>query len=337
MPQERSDLDKELADLKREVIEGRNLVIKTDNLLKNLHAELKMVGKRQEDFQKRQWLSSAVAYVLFAVICLVGAIAVSSARVSAVGAERDRQEKTIAELTQKLEAQIARQATADGAAKQASEIFRMMTQLPGDQRLQGIDALAKLDQAQLSELERQALATQAELLRKEIGQAAFERGKTAFRRNDMNGVVTDLTRFLAMNPVNAEALDASFFLGVAHNQLKQHAEAVPLLARFVTEDKRSKSRDYGMLLLAQSYEQTGQPEKAMEVARDALATYPNSEFTPLLKNRLSSAKRTLGGESAAAVAPTPAAPPRAAPAAPSAPAPAAPAVSPAAAAPAPAR
>ena len=62
------DLDKELTDIRREVIESRNLVIKTDNLLKSLHAEVKVVGKRQDEFQKHQWLSSAAAYLAFALI-----------------------------------------------------------------------------------------------------------------------------------------------------------------------------------------------------------------------------------------------------------------------------
>ena len=44
-----TETDKGLDDIRREVIESRNLVIKTDNLLKNLHAELKVVGKRQEE------------------------------------------------------------------------------------------------------------------------------------------------------------------------------------------------------------------------------------------------------------------------------------------------
>ena len=68
MPEQpKTDVEKELADLRREIVEARNLVIKSDNLLKNLHAEVKAVGKRHEDLQKRQWLSSAVAYVLFAM------------------------------------------------------------------------------------------------------------------------------------------------------------------------------------------------------------------------------------------------------------------------------
>src|SRR5688572_12802742 len=95
--------DDGLDDIRREVIESRNLVIKTDNLLKNLHAELKVVGKRQEDFAKRQWISSAVTYVGFLALCIAGAVLISNARVSAMREDREKLEKQAAELTSQVD------------------------------------------------------------------------------------------------------------------------------------------------------------------------------------------------------------------------------------------
>jgi tetratricopeptide (TPR) repeat protein len=307
MPTDKNEVEKELGEIRKEVIESRNLVIKTDNLLKNLHAELKLVGKRQEDFQKQRLLSSAVAYVLFAALCVAGAIMVSSASSASNSKERGRLEKQAADLTATFEKQKADAAAVLAAQRAASDVYRQMTTLPGDQRLQGIDALLKLDQTRLSPLERQSLADKAEQLRKEIGQAAFERGKNAFYRNDMNGAQSELARFIAMNPAEADLLDASYFLGVAYNQLRKHEQAVPLLARFVTGARRAKNRDYAMLLLAHSYEQSGQLDKAADTVRDALGTYPNSAFAPQLRGRLATVKRMMAGETAApgAAAPAP--------------------------------
>ncbi|MFB1479117.1 tol-pal system YbgF family protein [Corallococcus sp. RDP092CA] len=320
--QPKTDLEKELAELRREVIESRNLVIKTDNLLKNLHAEVKAVGKRHEDFQKRQWLSSAVAYALFTVLAVGGAVLVNSARSSSNTNERERLEKQVADLSTQLEKQRADTTAHLTSQRAANEVYKMMTTLPGDERLKGIDALVKLDTSKLSSLERQALNDRAAILRRETGDAAFERGKLAFRRNEMSAVVAELSRFLAMNPAEAEALDASFFLGTAYNQLRQHDKAVPLLARFVEGDKKSKTRDYAMLLLAQSYQETGAFDKAADTVRDALATYPATQYLAQFRGRLSSAKRAAaGGADAAAVpAAAPAAAPQAAPAVQTAPA-----------------
>ncbi|WP_223646424.1 tol-pal system YbgF family protein [Corallococcus sp. EGB] len=314
--QPKTDVEKELSELRREVIESRNLVIKTDNLLKNLHAEVKAVGKRHEDFQKRQWLSSAVAYALFAVLTVGGAVLVNSARSSSNTNERERLEKQVADLSSQLEKQRADSTAHLTAQRAANEVYKMMTTLPGDERLKGIDALVKLDTSKLSSLERQALNDRAAILRRETGDAALERGKIAFRKNEMPAVVENLSRFLAMNPQESDALDASFFLGTAYNQLRQHEKAVPLLARFVEGDKKSKTRDYAMLLLAQSYQETGAFDKAADTVRDALATYPATQYLSQFRGRLNSAKRAAAGgtEAAAVPAAAPAAAPQAAPA-----------------------
>src|SRR4051812_38069888 len=166
MSQEKNEVEKELGEIRKEVIESRNLVIKTDNLLKNLHAELKMVGKRQEDFQKRQWISSAVAYALFTLLCISGAVWVGAARSSASSAERERLQKAVTELTEKVDKMKAEETASANSSRSATEVYRLMTNLPGDERLKGIDALVKLDSARLSPLEKQALNDRAEILRK---------------------------------------------------------------------------------------------------------------------------------------------------------------------------
>ncbi len=304
MPEQpKSDMEKELADLRREIIEARNLVIKSDNLLKNLHAEVKAVGKRHEDFQKRQWLSSAVAYVLFAVIAVGAALMITSARSSSAIGERERLEKMVADLTTQLDKQRTEMATHQTAQRAAGEVYKMMTNLPGDERLKGIDALVKLDTSRLSTLERQALNDRATALRREAGDSAFERGKIAFRKNEMETVISEMERFLAMNPPQDQALDASFFLGTAYNQSRKHDKAVPLLARFIEGDKASKTRDYAMLLLAQSYQEVGQFDKALETARDAAGTYPNSQYQPQFRGRIATVKRAMNPAAESASAP----------------------------------
>ena len=288
------DLERELADIRREVIEGRNLIIRTDNLLKTLHSEVKAFGVRQKEFERKQRTSSAAAYALFALLAGAAALLVSGARASLARGERDRAVAELKALTETVEKERSEQGAVAAARKSAAEAYRMMTDLPGDRRAEGLAALAKVDQRRLDALERQALADRAAALRRELGQAAFERGRAAFRRNDWGPAVDELTRFLAMQPPEQEQLDASFLLGSALMQQRKYLAAVPPLQRFVENDKRSKNREWAMALLAQAHEQTGHPELAAAVAREALGTYPASQFSPMLRARLASAKRAMG-------------------------------------------
>ncbi len=278
--------DKALEEIRREVIEGRNLVIKTDNQLKTLHAELKLVGKRQEDFQRRQWISSAVAYAVFAALCVAGAIAISNARTASAGADRERLEKQVKELAAQIDQLKLADTTQAANERTGAEVYRMMANGVGDERLKGIDALARVDQAKLSPFIRQVLADRAVLLRKEVGASFLERGKVAFRRQDYPSVVTELTRFMAMNPVDEDAIDASYYLGNSLIQVRKSEDAIPFLQRYIAGDKRAKNRDYAMLMLVQALDATGQRDKAVEVAHEAVNTYPNSDFLNAFKNRL---------------------------------------------------
>ena len=291
----RMDVDRELAEIRKEVIESRNLVIKTDNLLKSLHAEVKGVGKRQEDFERRQWFSSAGAYTLFVVVVVAASLVVAAVRGSAAKSEKARLQKSIDELTAKLEKENGERQLVQSASRSAADAYRQMTTAQGDDRLKGADALAKVDVSRLSPLERQAATDRANEARKEIGQESLERGKAAFRKSDMKTATRELGRFLAMSPPDDEAVEASYYLGVAYNLSKRYDEAVPLLARFVAEDKKAKSRDYAMLLLAHSYEQTGELDKAAQTVREALSAYPHSDFGNQFRTRLHAILRAAAG------------------------------------------
>lgn len=300
-----NEIDKALEEIRREVIEGRNLVIKTDNLLKNLHAELKTVAKRQDDFQRKQWISSGVAYVAFVALCVAAAIAVTKTASAGGEAERERLEKQVADLGAKLEAERAT-ASAEAASERAAfDVYKMMTTLAGDDRLKGVDALARVDLTKVSSFAKQVLQDRAQLLRKEVGAGALERGRTAFRRQEWANAVSELTRFLALGPADDDAVEASYYLGNALVQQRKNEDAIPHLTRFVQGDRHAKNRDYAMLLLAQAHDAANQHDKAVEVAREALSQYPSSEFAQGLRNRTQrrSATGSGGGDGASDAGP----------------------------------
>src|SRR5919108_5460603 len=95
--------DRDLDALRREIIESRNLVIKTDNLLKNLHAELKQMGRKQELFEKRHMTTSVAAYVLFATIATIGAFAFARSEIRGAREEAVANEARANQLTKEVE------------------------------------------------------------------------------------------------------------------------------------------------------------------------------------------------------------------------------------------
>ncbi len=316
------DQAKALDEIRREVIEARNMTIKTDNALKTLLAELKLVAAHQEEFQKKSWVSSGAAYIAFALLCGAGAFALSGARAAAVQADRERLEKQLQEANAQTDKLKAEATTMAAAERSASEVWRMMTNLPGDERLKGIDALARIDQQKLSPFLRAALAERAAALKREIGATLFDKGTLAFKKQDWPGTIDWLNRFMAMSPTPEEAQEAHYDLGNAYFQTKKFEEAVKHLSRFVESDKKAKNRDFAMMQLMQSYDMVGSKDKALETAREALQTYPASDFRQSFYFRIQRAAAPQAAPPAPAAPATPAQPAPAPAPAPPPPAPA---------------
>lgn len=281
-----ADLNKQLDEIRREVIESRNMTIKTDNALKTLHAELKVVSAQQDAFQKRTWFSTGAAYVLFAGLCVAGVVVISNTRAASANAERDRLERQVSELNETITRLRGEAAAAAAAEQSAAQVYKQMTTLPGEERLKGIDALGKLDQTKFSAFARLVLQDRALLLRKEVGSAVLEKGKAAFRRQDWSETITHLTRFLSMDPVPEDALEASFYLGNAYFQSRKFEDAIKPLQRYVEGDRRAKTRDFALLMLMQSYDMTGNREQAVATAREGVNAHPGSDFRNQFAGRL---------------------------------------------------
>src|SRR5687768_15282655 len=62
------EVDEELREIKREIIESRGLVIKTNNLTNALSADIKSIAKRQQTYERRLSWNSATAYIVFVVV-----------------------------------------------------------------------------------------------------------------------------------------------------------------------------------------------------------------------------------------------------------------------------
>lgn len=323
---EKRPVDWELAELRKEVVEARNLIIKTDNLLKNLHAEVKNAAKRSDDQYRRTRYASLGAYAGF--LALSVAIGVLGARAS-VSSERARVESSAAEAelakkrAEELGAQVQKNKQDSDQAKVSTEralaAYRLMSEGEGEGRLRGVDELAKLDRSRLTALEQRVLEDRAHGLKAELGQAAFERGRNAVRREDMRSGAAELRRYLALDPDGADSIQANYLLGAALYTLKDFDGAVAPLERFAAKAKGQKNADYALYLLASAHGALGHHERAAELFKRALAEYPASEFAPQMQ--LGYRNATHGPGPAATAVPT-------APTAPAAGAPAAPAASP---------
>src|SRR4051812_33506671 len=177
-----------LAELRKEVIEARNLVIKTDNLLKNLHAELKQMGRKHEEQEKRHWMTSVTAYVGFVVIAGVGAIAFANAEVRTARSDAQANEARAAALQKDAERIKAADQSRRDTSERALRVYDLLgSEKEGPGLNQAMTQAMHLDRAQMSALEAKAIDDRAAGMKRQLAETARSAGESAYRRQDWKG------------------------------------------------------------------------------------------------------------------------------------------------------
>lgn len=297
--------DSEMGLLRKEVIEARNLVIKTDNLLKNLHAELKQMGRKHDEQEKRHWMTSVTAYLVFALLAAVGAIAYSRAEVRTARDEAQANEARAAALQKDGERiKSAAEARRD-ASEKAMHVYELLgSEKEGPGLNQAMTQALHLDRSLLSPLEGKAIDDRAAGMKARLAEAARSAGETAFRRQDWKTVSQELGRYVELDPKDAEPM-VWYHLGSARVQTREFQGAITPLETFLKNTGGTKTAQYAGLLLGQAYEETGNNARARDVYEHAASLYPGSDFAPQIRGRLRKVQAALNAASSGATAALP--------------------------------
>ncbi len=292
----------ELALLRKEVIEARNLVIKTDNLLKNLHAELKKMGNRQDEQEKRHWMTSVTAYIIFALIAGVGAVLFAQGAIKNEREAATQNEARAQQLTKDAETLHKTETARKDASDKAARVFELLgSEKEGPGLNQAMSQAIHLDRTLLSQLEWRAIDDRAAGMKQRIAESALERGQRAFRQQDWRTCATELGRYVELQPKVDDPL-VWFHLGNARSQLKEFAAEIIPLENFLKAVSTTKTSQYVGLLLGTAYEETGSFAKARDTYEHAAALYPGSDLAPTIRGRL---RHLPAAQAAAAGTPPP--------------------------------
>ena len=281
-PQDAGDF----ALLRKEVIEARNLIIKTDNLLKNLHAELKQMGRKHDEQEKRHWMTSVTAYIAFVILAAVGAIAYTRAEVRTARDEAQANEARALALQKDAEKIKSADQARHDASEKALRVYELLgSEKEGPALNQAMNQAIHLDRSQISPLEGRAIDDRTAGMKQKMADSALQAGQGAFRRQDWKATSEQLGRYVELQP-KVDDPQVWYHLGSARIQTKEFQGAIVPLENFLKSAGGTKTAQYAGLLLGQSYEETGQPAKAAAAYERAEKLYPGSDFAPMIRNRL---------------------------------------------------
>ncbi len=293
---ERDDLEKQLSDLRTEVYEARTLVIKSDNLMRTMHADIKAIGKTQERFQRRQLLSSIGAYALFAGVAATVAIFGTTLF---LGGEREVIEEAVADAAARIsaaeeDAEAAQLASSslEEATEAVMAVYEGLTSESEEERLSALEDLEGIEIDRVPAGLSRLIDERSAELRRDLVRSSWELGRRAYQADNLREAERALTTVFEQGNHLPEDFEpsvraqASYFLGAASNRLGNHEKAVRALKSYIEgEHVRRGTLGYAHLLLGDSLERMDRLEDALRAFQEGAEADPAGEHAAALRGR----------------------------------------------------
>jgi tetratricopeptide (TPR) repeat protein len=278
------EVEREIREIKREIIESRGLVIKTNNLTSTLGSDLKSIAKRQAGYERKLFINSAVAYVITISVVFVGAYVASDQRARRFEADLqalDQQKQQLQEeLADKQKAKVAREQALDKADRIADLINA------GD-REKVLDEVTKLDRAELSPLEIRFLEETADRFRSELSMVAFEEGLEHERQNRLPESVASYQRSIALAKGGPQVARVRMHLAKALRARGMQDEAIEVLHSILdSEEVDRELTAEARWNLALAYAEGHKRDEARRELLYVINKFPTSQWARLARPKL---------------------------------------------------
>jgi TolA-binding protein len=277
------ELDDEIQEIKKEIIESRGLVIKTNNLANSLGADIKSIAKRQGSYERRFTWTSATAYTLFALLSFTGLKLASDARIREIDVEKEQLRSRVSTLEQQLSQEQKRAEQRQRAETRAAKFYDLVKLQKRSEALQVYNTLRG---EELSDVEANMFRDIVERFRLELSVSRYQNGLELLRTGRYNEAADTLQEALKLREDGTHAVAARYHLAIAQHKLGKHAEAIVLAKSVVDQNLDRELQDDAMALVAQCAEDIGSLDEAKNAWRALQKRWPRSTLATTARSKL---------------------------------------------------
>lgn len=252
----------DLEEIKREIVEGRSLTIKTNNLINALSADLKSIAKRQQNNERKMFVNSIGAYVVTVLLILGLSKLALDAQVDAVREQGLATKQKLEEAQKELEVIQRREEKREVASREAAKLYELLQS--GKQR-DLLQVLPKVATLELSPAERAIFEEAGRKARRELSLLAYQTGIEHLRAGRYHEATQALRESLDLEHDAPHSAQAQYELARAYRALDQQKQAIFILMKLTEAAATSDVLDEATLLLAEC-------QADVELYNDAKAT-----------------------------------------------------------------
>lgn len=272
-----------LRELHHEVIEARGATIKTDHSLKNLSSELRTVAHRQKGYERRLFLNSIAAYVLFAGLCFGGMLLFFQAAVGRSEVDRTLVEERYAALESRYAALQQELELRETSEREAYTFFELLSSGRRDEIIERWPAVqGRLRDRATIELFRR----EVDSLRVAQAEDAWQRGMRAVEDEQWQDAHDHFTRSIAYVDVAAWTPQLHLYLGESLFHLSDYPTALRYYDLSIASGTLTRQQTImASFHRAESLQRSGQSAEADEAYRAFARRYESHSWASTARQR----------------------------------------------------
>jgi TolA-binding protein len=277
------EVDEELREIKREIIESRGLVIKTNNLTNALSADIKSISKRQQIYERRLSWNSATAYVVFVVVVFAALKLAWDARIDQIKAEIDQRAQDNDRLRKEAREAQKRDEDRSRAEARAAQFYELVR---SNKRTDLVEQWDQVKKEPLTKAEAAVFADAVERARNELAAQLYQQGVDKVRVQRWQEAASAFEDSLKYKDDSAIGPSVRLGLAESYRHLNRQKEAIPLLATLAENAVDREVHDDALYQLAQCQTEIQAWNDAKNTWRTLIRRFPDSRFTAEAKLQL---------------------------------------------------
>ncbi|MBX3205788.1 MAG: tetratricopeptide repeat protein [Labilithrix sp.] len=277
------EVDEELREIKREIIESRGLVIKTNNLTNALSADIKSIAKRQQTYERRLSWNSATAYIVFVVVVFAALKLAWDARVDQIKAETEQRALDNDRLRKEQREAQKRDEDRSRAESRAAQFYDLVR---AGKRVELVEQWEQVKKEPLSKAELAMFSDAVERARNDLAGQLYQQGMDKVRVQRWQEAATAFEESLKYKDDSAIGPSVRLGLSESYRHLNRQREAIPILTLLAENAVDKEVHDDALYLLAWCQTDVQAWNDAKNTWRTLIRRFPESRLTAEAKLQL---------------------------------------------------
>jgi len=262
------DVDDEVRQIKKEIVESRGLIIKTNNLVNALGADIKSIAKRQAGYERRLNWNSGVAIAVIGVLSFVGLKLYFDAQTGGLRSQTAEAEAAAEQLRQDLSDEVRRSSDRGTAASRASRYYELIRERKRAEVVRQYPAMAK---EALSPAEAAMFRDYEQQFRQDLSLEAYQKGLLLASGKKQEEAIARFEEAVELHPTGTHIPAVKYALAMSLRKEKRSAEALVYAQQVAEQTADGALQPDGWWLVALCARDLGD----LDTAKDALKTLIN--------------------------------------------------------------